>query len=228
MGIGRWRGAFQADARVGGRDRIRRGGTRWRVAGRNTRWAPIEQPVTRQAGIPVAALCVQDPELGMPAGRTVPTPGHRHRAALPDHVPAEADPAGARQLEPESARLVKRIPEARPDRGRLHHQQQRAGPTCQRRQPARAITHAHAGERWIPTLREVHHQHVHGSGGEERGRQGQGLLEVHRGKHHEPLQENTTTDRLDRVKGPGEIQPGDDRARPLRLGDRAQRHGGLA
>jgi hypothetical protein len=212
---------------VGGRDRIRCS-TRGRATGRDTRWTPIEQLVTQQAGIPVTALRVQDPELGMPAGRTVPAPGHGHRAALPDHVPAEADPAGLPQLEPEPARLVQRVPETGPDRGRLHHQQQRAGPACQRRQPARTISHAHAGERRIPTLRQIHHQHVHGSGGEQRGRQGQGFLEVCRGEHHEPLQENATGHRLDRVEGPGEIQPGDDRTRRLRLGDRAQRHGGLA
>jgi hypothetical protein len=75
------------DRRTGRPCRVRRGATGYRAWGDTCR-AAVEQPVLHQAGIPVAAFRIQDPQLGMPPRRAVSTPGHRHQAVLPDHVSA--------------------------------------------------------------------------------------------------------------------------------------------
>jgi hypothetical protein len=194
------------DGRTGRSCRVRRGATRYRAWGDTCR-AAVEQPVLPQAGIPVAAFRIQDPQLGMPPRRAVSTPGHRHQAVLPDHVSAEPDPAGLCQLEPEPTRLVQRTTQSCTDRDRLYHQEQRTGPSGQRRQPSRTITNARSDERRFPAIRKVQHQHIDGPGGEERRRQGQRLPEIDRREHDEPLETYATRHRLDRVDGAGQVQP---------------------
>ncbi len=218
MGIGRWRGAFQV-------------GERWGDGGdprRDARWPAIEQLVSHQARIPVAALRVQDLELGTTARWTVPVSGHRHRATPSDHVPAEPDPAQLRQLQSQPARLPERSAEIGTHGAWLHQQEQRAGPPGQRRQPGRAIAHSRPCERRGPSIRKIHDQQVDRPGSEQRRGQRQPLLEIDRGEHDEPLQADATGDRLHRIEGTGEIQPGDDRSGCLRLGNHPQRHRGLA
>ncbi len=223
MGIGRWRGAF----RTGGG---------WRVGcprARRCWWLDgmgrvRQQLLAHEAGVPGAALGVQDLEVRAPAGWPVAVARDGHRAALPDHVPAQPDPAGPLQLEPQAARLLDGRREPAPERVRLHDHEQRPGAPRERREPAQPVPHAHAADRRVPAVREVDDEEVHGPGREERSREREGLLEVDGGEHDEPFRLDPAGDGLDRVEGPGQVEPGDDRARRLGLRRQPERDGGLA
>ncbi len=111
----------------------------------------------------------------------------------------------------------------RPRLAGLQHDQQRARPACERGEPAQPVPHPLAGHRRIPALRQVHDQQVHGPGGQQRAREGECLLEVHRRQDHQPLRANTARDGLHGIEGTGEVQPGDDRPAGLRLRGDPQR-----
>ena len=111
---------------------------------------------------------------------------------------------------------------------RLQDDERGAGAPGERREPAQPVPHRPAGPCGIPTIRQVHHEQVHGPRREQCRGQRQGLLEVGRGEHHEPLRSHAARDGLHGIEGPGEIQPRDDRAACLRLRRRPQRDRGLA
>ena len=223
MGIGRWRGAFQIDCRWW-RGR-RQAGRRGRLD--DGRWV-AQQLVADEARVPGAALRVQDLEVRAPARRPVVVARHRHRAALPHHVPAQADPAGPLQLEAQAARLLDGGRQPPPERVRLHDHEQRPRAPRECREPAQPVAHAHAADRRVPAVGQVDDEEVHRPGREERSREGEGLLEVDGGEHDEPFRADPAGDGLHGIEGPGEVQPGDDRARRLRLRREPQGESGLA
>ncbi len=51
-----------------------------------------EECVAHEAGIPAAALGVEDPQLGPPARWPEPVPADEHLGSLSDHIPAQPDP----------------------------------------------------------------------------------------------------------------------------------------
>ena len=194
-----------------------------RARGRGGGGDAVQQLRARQAGVPGAALRVQDLQGGAATGRAVPVAGHLHGAPLPDDVPAQADPARAAQLQAEAARLLHRGGEAPAEAGGLQHDQERARPACQRGEPAQPVPHPLPGHRRIPALGQVHDQQVHGPGGQQRAREGERLLEVHRRQDHQPLRADTARDGLHGIEGTGEVQPRDDRPAGLRLRGGPQR-----
>lgn len=151
-----------------------------------------------------------------------------HRTALPDHVPAHPDPARPRELQPQPARLTDGGGQAASERDRLQEHQRRPRPPGECRQPAQPVSHPGARDCGIPSVGQVHDQQVHGAGSEQRGGQDQALRQIRRGQHDEPLQADPAGHRLHGIEGAGEVQPGDDPARRLRLGGDPQRDGGPA
>jgi len=218
MEIARCWGAFQVDGQ-----REWRGPPRW-----STRWPTIEQLVPLEAPISRATFRVQDLELHRPTRGTVPVPNRRHRAALPDHVPSEPDPAGSHQVETQPAGLAQRGGQPRPDRARFHHHQQRPRPPGNRCKPAQPVTDTHPRDSRILGIRQVHDQQVHGPCGEQRGGQLERLIEIDWREHHEPFRAYAASNRLHGVEGTSEVQPGDDRSCSLRLSGYPQRQRGLS
>jgi hypothetical protein len=190
-------------------------GSRGRAAGAPGRRGLGQEQLQAETRIPIPAVGIEDPERRPAAGRAGPAAGDDDIGGLPDHVPAEADPRSAGELEAD--------PRPRPDRGghrarepgRLEDEQGDPGPPGEGGEPAEPI-----GEpgRAIRADRQVQDEEVHGAAGQERPRDRKALLAVGRGEHHEPVRLDTTSHRLDRIEGPGEIQPGHDRAARLGLG----------
>jgi len=240
MWIGRWRGAFQVDEERWGDCDPRRGGGR-RETGRRHRhgepgqsgpghWngEPGQEPRPAQAGVPGAALRVQDLELRTTSRWPVAVARDGGLAALPHHVPPEADPARAPQLQPQAARLLHGRGERPAQRVRLQHDEQRPRAPGQRREPAQPVPHPLPGDRGVPPVRQVQDQQVHGPGGEHRPGQRERLPEVGGRQDHEPLRADPARDGLHGVERPREVQPRDDRPACLRLRGHPQRHRGLA
>jgi hypothetical protein len=142
---------------------------------------------------------------------------------LADDVPAQPDPAGAPQLEPEPACLLDRGGDTAAQAGRRQHCQQRPRPPGERREPAQPVTHPPTGHHRVRAIREIHHQQVHGPRGEQRTGQGEPFLQVPWSQDHQPLRADATGDRLHRVERTRKVHPGNDRAGSLRLGSDPQR-----
>ena len=151
--------------RTGRRRRGRRG--RGAARGRRGRPAGPGGPGRRPAGRP--------PRTGSRASARRPGGPYRLRATStalrwPDDVPAQPDPARPPQLQAEAARLLDRGGQ-RPAQARgLQHDEQRPGAPCQRREPPEPVPDPLPGHRRVPAVRQVHHQQVHGPGGEQRAR----------------------------------------------------------
>lgn len=201
--------------------------------GSDPRWSrgrgePVQQPRSTQAGIPRAALRVQDLEIRPPSRWPVAVARDGGLAALPHHVPPEADPARSPQLQPQAARLFHGRGQ-RPAQGvRLQHDDQRPRASRHGGEPAQSVPHPLPGDRGIPPVRQVQHQQVHGPGGEERPGQRERLLDVRGRQDHEPFRADAARDGLHGIERPRQVQPRDDRPTGLRLRGQPQRHRGLA
>jgi hypothetical protein len=222
MAIDRWTGAIQ----VGDGARWERGDRLPRRSGGGAE--PGQQVRAEQARVPGATLRVQDLEIRPAARGPVAVAGDGRRAPLPDNVPSEPDPARPGKLQAEPARLLDRGRQAPAEPVRLQHDEQRARAPGERREPAQPIPHAPAAERRVPAVRQVHDQQVHGPCREQRTRQRQRLVQHGRREHDQPRRLHAPRDGLDGIERPGEIEPGDDRPRRLRLRGDPQRDGGLA
>jgi hypothetical protein len=244
MWIGRWVGAFPIGGehregrwdRSWGRDNrrsVRHGDPRWR-GGRHEpglghwRHEPGQEPRPAQAGVPGAALRVQDLEGCATTRRPVAVARDGGLAALPDNVPPEADPARSPQLQPQAARLLHGRGERPVQCVRLQHDEQRPGTPGQRREPAQPVPYPRSGNRGVSTVRQVQDQQVHGPGREQRPGQRERLLEIRGRQDHEPLRADPARDGLHGVERPREIQPRDDRPARLRLRGHPEGHRGLA
>ena len=181
-----------------------------------------------QAGVPRAALRVQDLEDRATARRPVSVARNGGLAALSHHVLPQADPARSPQLQPQAARLLHGRCERAAQRHRLQHHDQRPRAPGQGGESAQPVPHPLPRDRGVPPVRQVQHQQVHGPGGEQRPGQRQRLLDVRGRQHHEPLRADPAGDGLHGIERPREVQPRDDRPARLRLRGHPQRHRGLA
>ncbi len=224
MAIGRCRGAFRIDdCRRGSRGSARSRAGAARRRGRLDGAGRIGQQVRPpEARVPAAALRVQDLEVRPPARRAVAVAGDGHGAALADHVPAQPDPAGPRQLQPQAARLLDGGRQSPAERVRLDHDEQRPRAPRQRREPAQPVPDAHPADRRIAAVGQVDDEQVHGPGREERGREREGLLEVDGREHDEPLGADPrgSRPRRDRRRGRGRARR---RSRPSAWASAARR-----
>lgn len=190
-----------------------------RVIGR-----PIEEVVAAEAGVPVAALRVEDPQPG-PAARWAPPVASDQRIGLDAHDLAPAtDPAAAMELEPEMRTLHDRP--ARPVASRhgprigLDDHHQRPGPASDGGEPVDPRRH----RRPTPTTdRQIEDRHVDRPGGEKIAGHGQRLVERGRDEDGQPVHPDATGGRLERIEAAHAIDPADDRAGRLGLRDEAER-----
>ena len=191
-----------------------------------------EEVVAAEAGVPFAAVGVEDPE-GRPLSRRAgPVAGHDHLRPLADDVAPEPDPRSPGELEPDAGGLADRTAEARSQVRRLEDREADPGSTGEGCQAPEPIADGSAGGRagarggtGVEPRREIDDQQVHGPPGQQRARDRQSLVDVDRGHDDEPFRPDPPSDRLDRVERLGEVQPGHDRAGGLGLRGEAQREG---
>ena len=183
-----------------------------------------------QAGVAQPALRVQDSHLGRPAGRTEPIPRHANLDPLAHHVPAESDPRPPGQLQPECRDLGQDPSQSGRKARWLQDEHLDAGSTGQRRQSPKSLRQArrrYPGSGRGPGL-QVQQQQVHRSILEEHRRHRQRLLERTRRQDDEPVELDSPSHGLHRIKAPGQIQIRHDPTRGLSPGDGLERERRLA
>jgi hypothetical protein len=187
-----------------------------------------EEVRAAEAAVALAALGVEDPELRPPPRRAEPVPGDGHLGLLADDVAPEPDPRPAGKLEAEAGRLGDGRRETRGQAGRLKGDEQRLGAAGEGRKTAKSVRDVSGGRAGVGMRRQVQDEQVDRAAGEEGPGDRQPLVERLRGQDDEPVQPDAAGDRLDRVEGAGEVEPGDDRAVGLGLCGEAEGEGRLA
>lgn len=178
-----------------------------------------------ETAVPIATLGVEDPDLHPSARRSVAAAGDERLGPLADDIAAEPDPAGPPELEAEAGRFGDGGGQRRRQPRRLEGDEEHLRPAGQAGQATEplgdlSLRRAHGGAR-----REIDHEDVDRAAGEEHAGDRQALVEGGRGQDDEPVQAHAAGGGLDRVEGPGEIEPGDDRAIGLGLGDDSEGEG---
>ena len=189
---------------------------------------PVKELVAAEAGVALAAVGVEDPQLRPPPRRAESVPRDHHLRPLADDVPAEADPAAPGELQPEAGRLRDGVAEPGPRGGRLEEDEERGGPPGERGETMEAIGDAGGPCGRLEARRQVDDEEVHRPAAEETAGDREALVEAVRRDDDEPLEADPAGNRLDRVEAPAGVQPGDDRAARLGLRDEAEREGRLA
>ena len=175
-----------------------------------------------ETAVPVATLGVEDPKLRPSARRSVPAPGDDGLRPLADDIATEPDPAASLELEAEARRFGDGRREPGRQARRLEGEEKRLCPTGEPGEPTEAFAdlgRRRAGDR---SGGKVDHEDVHRAAGEEHPGDRETLVERLRREHDEPIQANAAGGGLDRVERVGKIEPGDDRAVSLGLGDEPQ------
>jgi len=178
-----------------------------------------------EAAVPLATLGVEDPELRPSPRRPVPAAGDEHLGPLADDVPPEPDPGPPGQLETQPGRFGDGGRETRDQPRWLEGDEERLGPASepgQATQPLGDLGRRRAGVR---AGRQVEDEDVDRAAGEEHPGDRQALVEGLGRQDDEPVEADAAGDGLDRVERSGEVQPGDDRAVGLGLGDEPQGEG---
>ena len=192
----------------------------WKRGGqvdRQARWGgreADEERVPTEAGVPLPAVGIEDPEGRPPAGRAGAVAGDHDLRGLADHVPPKADPGLPGELQADPRPLPDRGGHGCHEPGRLQDEEGDPCPPGQGRKPAKAVREP--GRPFRPG-RQVHDEEVHGPAGEERARDREPLLRAGRGEDDEPLGLDAAGHGLHRVECRREVQPGDDGATGLRL-----------
>jgi hypothetical protein len=191
-----------------------------------------------EAGVPVATIGVDDPEVGPAPGRTESIAGDEHLDLLSDDIPTEAQPGTAGQLEAQPDRFPERAGHGLGQAGRLEDDEKGAGPTRERGQPmepvgetgrsSRATGSRRPGAVGAKLGRQVDQEQIDRAPLEERARHREALVDRCRREHHEPFEAHAAGDRLDRIERLREVEVGHDRTALLRLGGEAEGERGLA
>ena len=189
-----------------------------RRCGRHPRGGHARIEPAHHAGTAIALLGVPDLELYTAAGRPVPVLGNGHRCALSNHVAPNPDPAVALELEPDAGHLGERATERAREAGRLQHEETRADPPRMRREtPQEPLA------RGRQTRRQIDDEQVDRAPRQQGPGEAQPLNRIRRPEDDEPAQVDPARSRLERVEGVREVEPGNDRAGGLDLGNGAQR-----
>ena len=178
-----------------------------------------------ETAVSLATLGVEDPELGPSPRRPVAAAGHERLGPLADDVPPEPDPGPPVELQPQPGRFGDRGHEPRRQPGRLEGDEECLRSAGEAGQPAQSFGDLGRGRAHIRARREVDHEDVDRAAGEEHPRDREALVEGVGGQDDEPVEADATGDGLDRIERPGEVQPGDDRAVGLGLGDEPEGEG---
>ena len=175
-----------------------------------------------ETAVPLATLGVEDPELRPSARRPVAAAGDECLGPLADDVAAEPDPATSLELEAETCRFGNRRRQPRCQARRLEGDEERLGPPGEPRQTPQPLGDLGRRRAGVRARREVDHEDIDRAAGEEHPGDRQALIEGVGGQDDEPVEADAAGGGLDRVERPGEVQPGDDRAVGLGLGDEPQ------
>ena len=178
-----------------------------------------EEVVATEAGVAFAAVGVEDPERRPPPRRAVAIAGDERLRPLPDDVASEPDPRPPGELETDAGRLGDGGREATRQARRFEHDEERLRSPGEGSQPAEPVGDPgrtiRAGQ---PAAGQVQDEQVHRTAGQQRATDGQALVERLGRDDDEPFEPDATGDGLDRVEAARQVEPGDDRARDLRLG----------
>jgi len=187
--------------------------------------APIdgEKRLPTEAGVPFAAVGIEDPDRRVPAGRAGTVAGDDDFRGLADHVPPKADPGPPGELQADPRPLPDRGGHGRHQPGRLQDEEGDPRPPGQDREPAEAVREP---GRPLRTRRQIDDQEIHGSAGQERTSDRQALLRVRRSEDHQPFRLDAAGHGLHRVERRHEVQPGDDGAGGLGLRGEPERERG--
>jgi hypothetical protein len=180
----------------------------------------LEEGLSSEAGVALAALRVEDPERRSPARWSGPVSRNEDLRSLADDIPAEPEPGPASQLEANPGRLADSRRDARDEPRRLEDDEADPRSPSERREPAETVGNASGA---LEARREIDDQEIDRPAREERAGHREAFLGIGRGQHDEPLRPDPARDGLDRVEGLCEIEPGDDRAGRLGLRDESQR-----
>ena len=181
-----------------------------------------------ETAVPLATLGVEDPELRPSPRRPVAAAGDERLGPLADDVAPQPDPGAPAQLQPEPGRFGDGGREPGRQARRLEGDEERLRPTGKTRQATQPLGNLGQARARVRTRREIDHEDVDRSTGEEHAGDRQALVERVRGQDDEPVETDAAGGGLDRIERAGEIHPGDDRAVHLGLGDEAEGKGGGA
>ena len=178
-----------------------------------------------ETAVPLATLGVEDPQLRPSPRRPVAAAGHERLRPLADDVPSEPDPAAPLELQPQPGRFGDGGREPGRQARRLEGHEQRLRPASEAGQPPEPFSGLGRGRADIRSRREVDHEDIDRTAGEEHPRDREALVEGLGGQDDEPVEADAAGRGLDRVKRPGKIEPGDDRTIGLGLGNEPEGEG---
>jgi hypothetical protein len=177
----------------------------------------VEERVAAEAGVALAAVGIEDPELCPPPRRAVAAAGDGHLRPLPDDVAPEPDPPPTDELEPEAGRFGDCRRKGGRYPRRLEDDEEGLRPSGEGGQPMEPIRQLSWSVGRIEPGRQVDDEEIDRPTAEQRPGDGEALVDRCGCEDDEPLEVDPPGDRLDRVEAPPEVHPGDDRARRLRL-----------
>jgi hypothetical protein len=179
-----------------------------------------QQGVPSETRVPLAALGVEDPERRSTPRRAVAVVGHERLGPVADDVAPEPDPRPVRQLEPDTGRLGDRVRETTAESGRVEDQQQGLGAPRERGQSMQPVADAcrlvGPGQ---STTGQVEDEQIDRPTGQQAPGDAEALVEAGRRDDDEPVEVDAASDRFDRIEAARQVEPRDDRALGLRLGD---------
>jgi hypothetical protein len=179
-----------------------------------------EQGVPDETDVPLAALGVEDPERRPTARWAVAVVGHERLGPMPDDVPPEPDPRPTGQLEPDAGRLGDGGREATGEPRGVEDEEERPGTPGERSQPMQPVADpcrlVRPGQ---ATAGQVEDEEVDRSTGQQAARDAESLVEAGRRDDDEPVEVDAPGNGFDRVEAARQVEPGDDRALGLCLGD---------
>ena len=178
-----------------------------------------------ETAVPIATLGVEDPQLRPSPRRSVAAARHDRLRPLADDVPTEPDPGLPLELEPEPGRFGDGGREPARQARWLEGDEERLGPAGERGETPQPVGDLGLARARVGTCREVEDEDVDRASGEEHPRDRQALVEGLGHEDDEPVEPDAAGGGLDRIEGAGEVEPGDDRAIRLGLGDEPEGEG---
>ncbi len=177
-----------------------------------------EEVVAGETGVALATLRVQDPESRSPPRRAVAVAGDDRLRPLADNVATEPDPRPSGEFKPDTGRLGDGRGQTTGQARRLEDDEERLRPSGECSESTETVGDACRTVRpGQATTGQVEDEQIHRAAGQQRTTDGQPFVERLRGDDDEPLETDPAGDRLDRVEGPRQVQPGHDRTLGLSL-----------
>ena len=194
-----------------------------------SRWPGlVEKVVAAEAGVALTALCVEDPELRPPARRTMPVAGDGHLRPLADDVAPEPDPRPPGHLEPDAGRLGHGGRQTGGQTRWLEGDEERFRAASEGGEAAQPVGDTGGGRTAVRSGRQVDDEEIDGPTGEQGCGDRQALIDRVGGQDDEPVEPDAAGNRLDRIEGASQIEPGDDRPVDLGFGCETEGEGCLA